>query len=210
MPSSMWISRVMWSVLLYSSLQYQRTSGNRTIPASYYNCACYDKYGLFNLAPLQSKDGTPRFTVAGGESWDYSYNPCSSFWCGNSQGHDVATFLLEHRCACANGCENKLSSTSMSGTSSSSTSAPDDWEEIGVPVCIAAGSVLFVFWAIFIVFRLISGGDVDRREREREREGLLNGDGMAGRNGNLNGPQADGNNLQSQPVSMTSTSDTYY
>ena len=31
-----------------------------------------------------------RFTVAGGESWDYSYNPCSSFWCGNSKGHDVA------------------------------------------------------------------------------------------------------------------------
>ena len=63
MPSSMWISRVMWSVLLYSSLQYQRTSGNRTIPASYYNCACYNKHGLFNLAPLQSKDGTPRFVM---------------------------------------------------------------------------------------------------------------------------------------------------
>lgn len=77
-------------------------------------------------------------------------------------------------------------------------------------MCIAAGSVLFFFLAIFIVFRLISGGDVNRREREREREGLLNGDGMAGRNGDLNGPQADGDNLQSQPVSMTSTSDTYY
>ena len=89
-------------------------------------------------------------------------------------------------------------------------SAPNDWKDIGVPVCIAAGSVLFVLWAIFIVFRLISGGDVNRREREREREGLLNGDGMAGRNGDLNGPQADGDNLQSQPVSMTSTSDTYY
>lgn len=63
MPSSMWISRVMWSVLLYSSLQYQRTSGNRTIPASYYNCACYNKHGLFYLAPLQSKDGTPRFVM---------------------------------------------------------------------------------------------------------------------------------------------------
>ena len=34
------------------------------------------------------------------------------------------TFLLEHRCACANGCENKLSSTSMSGTSSSSSKFP--------------------------------------------------------------------------------------
>ena len=33
---------------------------------------------------------------------------------------------------------------------------------------------------------------------------------MDGRNGDLNGPQADGDNLQSQPVSMTSTSDTYY
>ena len=33
-------------------------------------------------------------------------------------------FLLEHRCACANGCENKLSSTSMSGTSSSSSKFP--------------------------------------------------------------------------------------
>lgn len=279
----MWISRVMWSVLLYSSLQYQRTSGNRTIPASYYNCACYNKHGLFNLAPLQSKDGTPRFTVAGGESWDYSYNPCSSFWCGNSQGHDVAVcrwpmnnasyevigkqstfscgndsqrhnkpqfeysfnqpgwkviiklqcnhtlvradeakfsliqdtespwiFLLEHKCACANGCENTFTSTSTSSTSSSTTSAPNDWKDIGVPVCIAAGSVLFFFLAIFIVFRSISGGDVNRRGREREREGLLNGDGMAGRNGNLNGPQADGDNLQSQPVSMTSTSDTYY
>ena len=69
---------------------------------------------------------------------------------------------------------------------------------------------IIFFLAIFIVFRLISGGDVNRREREREREGLLNGDGMAGRNGDLNGPQADGDNLQSQPVSMTSTSDTYY
>lgn len=77
-------------------------------------------------------------------------------------------------------------------------------------MCIAAGSVLFLLWAIFIVFRLISGGDVNRREREGEREGLLNGDGMDGRNGDLNGPQADGDNLQSQPVSMTSTSDTYY
>ena len=60
------------------------------------------------------------------------------------------------------------------------------------------------------MFRLISGGDVNRREREGEREGLLNGDGIDGRNGDLNGPQADGDNLQSQPVSMTSTSDTYY
>ena len=78
-------------------------------------------------------------------------------------------------------------------------------------MCIAAGSVLFFFLAIFIVFRSISGGDVNRRGREqREREVLLNGDGMDGRNGDLNGPQADGDNLQSQPVSMTSTSDTYY
>jgi len=77
-------------------------------------------------------------------------------------------------------------------------------------VCIAAGSVLFVFLAIFIVFRLISGRDVDRREREQERDRLLNRDGMARRNGDLNGPQADGDNLQSQPISMTSTSDTYY
>ena len=77
-------------------------------------------------------------------------------------------------------------------------------------MCIAAGSVLLFFLAIFIVFRLISGGDVNRRGREREREGLLNGDGMAGRNGDLNVPQADRDNLQSQPVSMTSTSDTYY
>ena len=88
-------------------------------------------------------------------------------------------------------------------------SAPNDWKDIGVPVCIAAGSILFVFGAIFIVFRLISGGDIDRREREEER-GLLNGGGIAGRNGDLNGPPADGDNLQSQPVSMTSTSDTYY
>ena len=77
-------------------------------------------------------------------------------------------------------------------------------------MCIAAGSVLLFFLAIFIVFRSISGGDVNRRGRERERKGLLNGDGMDGRNGDLNGPQADGDNLQSQPVSMTSTSDTYY
>lgn len=77
-------------------------------------------------------------------------------------------------------------------------------------MCIAAGSVLFVFWAIFIVFRLISGGDFDKRQKEGKREGLLNGGGMAGRNGNLNGPQANGDNLKSQPVSMTSTSDTYY
>lgn len=76
-------------------------------------------------------------------------------------------------------------------------------------MCVAAGSILFVFGAIFIVFRLISGGDIDGREREEER-GMLNGDGMAGRNGDLNGPQADGDNLQSQPISMTSTSDTYY
>ena len=76
-------------------------------------------------------------------------------------------------------------------------------------MCIAAGSILFVFGTIFIVFRLISGGDIDRGEREEER-GMLNGDGMAGRNGDLNGPQADGDNLQSQPISMTSTSDTYY
>ena len=78
-------------------------------------------------------------------------------------------------------------------------------------MCIAAGTIIFVFLAIFIVFRLSNGGDVDRREREQEREGLLNGDGMAGRNGDLNGRmQADGDNLQSQPISMTSTSDTYY
>ena len=70
-------------------------------------------------------------------------------------------------------------------------------------MCIAAGTIIFVFLAIFIVFRLSNGGDVDRREREQEREGLLNGD--------LNGRmQADGDNLQSQPISMTSTSDTYY
>ena len=61
-------------------------------------------------------------------------------------------------------------------------------------MCIAAGSVLFFLLAIFIVFRSISGGDVNRRGREREREGLLNGDGMDGRNGDLNGPQADGDN----------------
>ena len=73
-------------------------------------------------------------------------------------------------------------------------STPNDWKDIGVPVCIAAGSVLLFFLAIFIVFRSISGGDVNRRGREREREGLLNGDGMAGRNGDLNGPQADGDN----------------
>ena len=49
----------MCSALLCSSFQYQGTDGNKTTPQ--FECACADHDGIYNLAPLQRKDGKPRF-----------------------------------------------------------------------------------------------------------------------------------------------------
>lgn len=81
----------MCSALLCSSFQYQGTDGNKTTPQ--FECACADHDGIYNLAPLQRKDGKPRFTAPGSCQWEFSYNPCSSFSLGetgNCFGGDVS------------------------------------------------------------------------------------------------------------------------
>lgn len=84
MPKLNWMWHLFSLAFLHSCLQYQALDGNKATPLSNmmthtaYNCSCYDGKGrIYNLAPLQRKDG-PRFTVSNA-GLKYSYNPCRSF-----------------------------------------------------------------------------------------------------------------------------------
>lgn len=121
-------------------------------------------------------------------------------------------FILTHRCACPDGCRESPGSTTITPTPNTPTpTVPDNSKNIGVPVCIAAGSVLVVVFALYVIFRLIKGGDIDGQEGER-----LIGAGRTVEGGNnLHGQQPEDGRRSanlSQPMSITSTStsDSYY
>jgi len=82
-----------------SSSTYQGVPWNQTVPWNHTdrehmmfdfvdNCICSDGGKLYNLAPLQRRDGKPRFTVQGSHEYEFSYNPCSSFSLGPPQSSD--------------------------------------------------------------------------------------------------------------------------
>lgn len=62
---------------------------------------------------------------------------------------NVWTYHLTHNCACANGCP------VYSSTTPSTTDSGSDWKHIWEPVSIAAGSVVFVFAVIAVIWLLL-------------------------------------------------------
>lgn len=80
-----WVRRFEYAAVLFTFLLFQLAVGNEISEPDLgqsYICSCIIDDKMYNLAPLKSRDGSPRFNASGSDKYMYSYNPCQTFRLG--------------------------------------------------------------------------------------------------------------------------------
>ncbi|XP_073254633.1 uncharacterized protein [Porites lutea] len=80
-----WVRRFECAAVLFTFLLFQGAVGNEMSEPDQgesFICSCIIDDKIYNLAPLKSRDGSPRFNASGSDKYMYSYNPCQTFGLG--------------------------------------------------------------------------------------------------------------------------------